>query len=381
MSIEVMTEVWKLDLEHPEQSVLLAMADHADDLGLNCYPSVGRLAWKTGYTERQVQRIMKDLRETGLIVPIGKGPDTDAMMYRIDLSRGIPKAPYVPSGRKLSQSMRRELVQIHDFVCSKCGQAGDMDNGPDGGPWVVDLIVPSKRGGRYTPDNVSVTCAKCADPGEDTHTSGGPQPEEDNGNSSGHEGIRGDISGHLGVTFLTFGGDIIMSPKPSLEPSGEPSGGCAGDFIAPANGPISENLEDFDTGEPRCSPRAAGPVPEFVPPEYWPEIAGLQGYRYRADSDAAFVEVLESTCAEHGVTPWDVVQAFSEYYAARPLRKGLVRPGQIPPGNPVDANLQADAERTATTGADGPPAADRGGEDDSHSAVQEGWRCLAFPEY
>ena len=230
MSIEVMTEVWKLDLEHPEQSVLLAMADHADDLGLNCYPSVGRLAWKTGYTERQVQRIMKDLRETGLIVPIGKGPDTDAMMYRIDLSNGIPKAPYVPSGRKLSQSMRRELVQIHDFVCSKCGQAGDMDNGPDGGPWVVDLIVPSKRGGRYTPDNVSVTCATCADPGEDTHTPGGPQPEEDNGNSSGQGEIGGDIlsppdlgvgddnlsppvspgggdiSGHLGVTFLTVWG-------------------------------------------------------------------------------------------------------------------------------------------------------------------------------
>ena len=306
MSIEVMTEVWKLDLEHPEQSVLLAMADHADDLGLNCYPSVGRLAWKTGYTERQVQRIIKDLRETGLIVPIGKGPDTDAMMYRIDLSRGIPKAHYLPSGRKLSQSMRRELVQIHDFVCSKCGQAGDMDNGPDGGPWVVDLIVPSKRGGRYTPDNVSVTCATCADPGEDTHTSGGPQPEEDNGNSSGHEEIRGDN----------------MSPKPSLEPSG----GCAGDFIASANGPISENLEDFDTGKPRGSPRAAGPVPEFVPPEYWPAIAGLQGYRYRADSDAAFVEVLESTCAEHGVTPWDVVQAFSEYYAARPFVKGWSDP-------------------------------------------------------
>ena len=117
-----------------------------------------------------------------------------------------------------------------------------------------------------------------------------------------------------------------MSPKPSLEPSGEPSGGCAGDFIAPADGLIFENLEDFDTGEPRRSPPAAGPLPEFVPPEYWPAIAGLQGYRYRADSDLAFVEVLESTCAEHGVTPSDVVQAFSKYYAARPFVKGWSDP-------------------------------------------------------
>ena len=62
MSIKIMSQVWELDLPHNVQSIFLALADHADDDGY-CYPSVGRLAWRTGYGVRQVQRTLKELRD------------------------------------------------------------------------------------------------------------------------------------------------------------------------------------------------------------------------------------------------------------------------------------------------------------------------------
>ena len=102
MSIKVMAEVWSLALSHSEQSVLLVMADHADDDGARCYPSVALIAWKTGYKERQVQRAMKSLRDAGIMTPVShtKGGSTRdgrgyATEYVIDLGKGVKKTPFV----------------------------------------------------------------------------------------------------------------------------------------------------------------------------------------------------------------------------------------------------------------------------------------------
>ena len=65
MSISLMSQVWRLDVGHGEQIVLLALADFADDDGENVYPSVDYIAWKTGYKVRQVQNIMALLRAAG----------------------------------------------------------------------------------------------------------------------------------------------------------------------------------------------------------------------------------------------------------------------------------------------------------------------------
>ena len=51
--------VWELALPHNEAWVLMAMADHADHEGNNVYPGVPLLAWKTGYTTRQIRRILE----------------------------------------------------------------------------------------------------------------------------------------------------------------------------------------------------------------------------------------------------------------------------------------------------------------------------------
>lgn len=93
MSVQAMARVWDLDLPHAERLVLLAMADHADHIGDNIYPSIGLIAWKTGYGERQVQRIIKSLVKMEILCvveqPIGR-----TTIYRMDLSAGTVKEPY-----------------------------------------------------------------------------------------------------------------------------------------------------------------------------------------------------------------------------------------------------------------------------------------------
>jgi hypothetical protein len=97
MSIKIMSQVWELDLPHNVQSIFLALADHADDDGY-CYPSVGRLAWKTGYGVRQVQRTLKGLRDQKLAIPTGSmaGGRHNTVIYKLDPTAGNPKSPYQP---------------------------------------------------------------------------------------------------------------------------------------------------------------------------------------------------------------------------------------------------------------------------------------------
>jgi hypothetical protein len=67
MSAELMGKVWSLDLSHGKQVVMLALADHAHDDGTHCYPGIPYLAWKTGYSERNVTRILGELEDDEII--------------------------------------------------------------------------------------------------------------------------------------------------------------------------------------------------------------------------------------------------------------------------------------------------------------------------
>lgn len=96
MSVKAMSRVWELQLHHAERLVLLALADHADHLGANIYPSIGLIAWKTGYSESQVRRIMQQLVTVGFLNVVRSGGGRgNATVYRFDLEAGTVKAPYV----------------------------------------------------------------------------------------------------------------------------------------------------------------------------------------------------------------------------------------------------------------------------------------------
>ena len=95
-----MAQVWELDLPPNEKFLLQSLADHADDNGEHIHPSVARLVWKTGWSERTVQRLLRKLEATEILEPVayaqgGYGMATD---YRINIEKGVKLAPFVPAG-------------------------------------------------------------------------------------------------------------------------------------------------------------------------------------------------------------------------------------------------------------------------------------------
>ena len=67
MSVEAMTWVFRQDMSPAPKMVLIAMADNADDLGGNCWPSQKLIARKASVDVRTVRRHVKWLEEHGLI--------------------------------------------------------------------------------------------------------------------------------------------------------------------------------------------------------------------------------------------------------------------------------------------------------------------------
>jgi hypothetical protein len=103
MSVKVMGAVWELQLPPGHKIVMLALADHADHDGRNVHPGVDLIAWKTGYSPRQVQAILRALESQGLIertdhIAGGRGHTTH---YRIAVQAGtgsdrLKGADFVP---------------------------------------------------------------------------------------------------------------------------------------------------------------------------------------------------------------------------------------------------------------------------------------------
>lgn len=89
MSIKLMTAVYESGLEKSNKAIALAYADHAHDDGTHIYPSVAYIAWKTGYSDRSVQRATKQLIEAGVLIPDGYGPN-GTNRYRLN-AKNLPK--------------------------------------------------------------------------------------------------------------------------------------------------------------------------------------------------------------------------------------------------------------------------------------------------
>jgi hypothetical protein len=88
MSVKQMALVWELDLPANKKFILLAYADHADEDGEHVFPSLGRIAHKTGYSRDQVRRISKDLKDAGLMELVKDATPTQAAEYRLLLEGG-----------------------------------------------------------------------------------------------------------------------------------------------------------------------------------------------------------------------------------------------------------------------------------------------------
>lgn len=162
MSVRMMALVWEADLPRDQKFILLAYADHANDDGYNVFPSVPRIAWKTGYSERQVQRITSNLVKVGILVQMGNS-QLGTNLLRINVKRMPMRGKYISQRRGRPPSI----------------------NGDKMSPIYLD------------DDDI----------------------QNENGDISD---IIGDIPDENGDIF-EINGDTVMSPEPSLESSEEPS--------------------------------------------------------------------------------------------------------------------------------------------------------------
>ena len=159
MSVRVMSQVWDLKLPHADKFVLLAMADHADHDGNNVYPGdVRDIALKTGYSERQVKRIVSSLDAAGLIVREQPGREA-TMIYRIEIANAErvdtsrpPSVTLRDIWDKLRGSMAPMVYAKHGYFCGTCGATSDL---------TIDHVVPISRGGSNHMDNLRPLCRPC----------------------------------------------------------------------------------------------------------------------------------------------------------------------------------------------------------------------------
>lgn len=122
MSIKLMSRVWEKDLPQNQAFVLLALADHANDEGV-CHPSVLRVAWKTGYSRRAVQRIIRELEEAEIVTVIAnaKGGRLRPRYYFLDLEKGAEKTPFEPMERASSETQKGVIYDLKGVIPSTKG--------------------------------------------------------------------------------------------------------------------------------------------------------------------------------------------------------------------------------------------------------------------
>jgi hypothetical protein len=76
------------------------MADHADHEGQNIYPSTDLIAWKTGYSFRQVQRMIDALIADGILTVVKPARQQKPATYAMDFKAGTVKPPFDRVARK-----------------------------------------------------------------------------------------------------------------------------------------------------------------------------------------------------------------------------------------------------------------------------------------
>jgi hypothetical protein len=145
MSVKVMGLVWDSDLPRDQKFILLAYADHADHEGRDVYPSVPLVSWKTGYSERQVQRITGELVQALIMVEDGYS-QFGTIRYFIDLEK-LPKRPPFKSARrgrppKMGVTVSPIYGNIGDAMSPNLEKMGDIsaENGDIPEKWVTKTV-------------------------------------------------------------------------------------------------------------------------------------------------------------------------------------------------------------------------------------------------
>ena len=145
MSIKIMSAVWELELPHSKLLVLLALADHAKDDGSDVFPSIGHTAWKVGYSDRQVTRIIAELVKDGLLVKVKEANRHRPTEYAINIRAGILKPAYSIRGdilTPLQNDVRGDRFQPKLMLVGASCTAELLQDDPGGLARAVGLPIP-----------------------------------------------------------------------------------------------------------------------------------------------------------------------------------------------------------------------------------------------
>ena len=321
MSVEQSSKAWKLDVHGSLKLVLLSLADHADSHGRHVYPSQEFTSQRCGISVRQVRRLLHQLEEMGLIIPVKhpKGGRGMATEYELKLDQpetnpepkpsGISADPYfIPEEFINSTSMRN--LQPKDYQTLAHDVFGTLPSTERGG---------GSTGVVYRYDNGRMTIEKA------DKLSGFRKTETEN-QTRPNETQKADIC-DIKADICDIKADIAMSDQPSrtvIEPSIEPLDG------------------------------AKAPKPQPIYPEWFKPLTTLHGFVNRAYPKA--IPTIEAQCKASGVSVSTVVATFAEYYPDNYIRHGWSNPVmalnrtldiQI---NKVKGAKQTTAPRQETTG-------------------------------
>jgi hypothetical protein len=117
-----MAEVFELaKLSEADGWLLMALADHADDRGGSIFPSVARLAHKTGWSARTVQRALRRLVTRGMLVQVADAHAQRPREYRLS---------FAGAARKLA--FREDIEGCQYSVTPDTGVTPDRAVSPEG---------------------------------------------------------------------------------------------------------------------------------------------------------------------------------------------------------------------------------------------------------
>ena len=119
MSIALMTLARKTALPTNAKFVLMALADWADDNGINCYPSVYELAEYMTCSERTVQRLLRELEEGNWVAVVGNAQGGgSSRQYALNVPQMEAVAAVEHARREAEKERRRRerKSELNPFV-------------------------------------------------------------------------------------------------------------------------------------------------------------------------------------------------------------------------------------------------------------------------
>jgi hypothetical protein len=100
MSFNASAKAWNIDLKGSPKYVLLCLADHADDVTFEAFPSIARIVDRTGLNRKTVMSCLSELEKIGVISTIKKFGSGNTYKLNLDW-KPVPKTGLVRDTAKV----------------------------------------------------------------------------------------------------------------------------------------------------------------------------------------------------------------------------------------------------------------------------------------